>query len=185
MDRKEFLRSTCGLGLCACTGMLLAGKAGAKEKAAECPPPKDEWKLDFVQNRFSKFVDVIDQQVDPDTRDQMFGKFGEVCSNESVGQFKQYIGNIDGFLQYIRENWVESAEFDKARNEITITGKPSDKCFCPFVGNSKMSTNFCNCSTGWMKQTYGAILGKKVEAKATATVLRGDDRCSFKIQILG
>lgn len=188
MNRKEFLANTCKLGLCACAGMFLPGKVSAKGDTAvadTCPPNENEWRMEFVQNRFAKFVDVIDANLDQDSKTRMIEQFGRACGKEMVAdQLKQYIGDIDGFLEFIKSNWVEDAGYDKVKNEITVTGKPTKKCFCPFVDGSRMSRDFCNCSTGWAKEIFGTILDREVETEMTETVLRGADRCSHKIKIV-
>lgn len=188
MNRKEFLANTCKLGLCACAGMFLPGKVNAKDGKAvadKCPPNENEWKMEFVQNRFAKFVDVIDNSLDRDSKIRMIEQFGRTCGRQTVADhLKQYIGDIDGYLEFIKGNWVENAEYDKEKNEITITGKPTKECFCPFVDSSKMSKDYCNCSSGWAKEIFGTILGREVESEMTETVLRGADRCSHKIRIV-
>ena len=58
MNRKDFLRNSCKYGICACSGMFLinnSAKASASDDAGE-----NNWKLNFVQKRFAKFIEIID-----------------------------------------------------------------------------------------------------------------------------
>ena len=188
MDRKEFLRNTCKLGACACTGMLFMNRSSAATDTAataECPPDKDAWKLDFVQKRFAKLVDIVDSNVDEAAKVEIIEQLGRSCAQIGNEQTKKYAGDIDGFLKYVQTQWVEKAEYDKKKNEITVFDKPQQACFCPFVNGEIMSEDFCNCSKGWQKQTYETILGKKVDVEILSSILRGGDRCSFKIKVLG
>jgi predicted ArsR family transcriptional regulator len=167
---------------------MLAMRTGSAEEVSatkDCPPGENEWKLDFVKDRFSKFVDVIDKNVDVKTREKMISQFGRVCGQESFDQLKKYVGDIDGLLNHIQNNWAEKAEYDREKGEIRVVGKPTKECFCPFVATDQMSDKFCSCSAGWSKEVFQRVLGKKVETEMTSTVLRGDERCTSVIRVLG
>jgi hypothetical protein len=43
--------------------------------------------------------------------------------------------------------------------------------------------DFCNCTLGWQKEAYSAILGRPVEAELEESILRGGSRCVFRIRI--
>jgi hypothetical protein len=52
MDRKEFLKSACGLGVCACTMGLL----GLPEPLQAGEPPAEDQRLAFVRYQLAKMV---------------------------------------------------------------------------------------------------------------------------------
>ena len=187
MDRKEFLRSGCKLGLCACAGMLFMNRsvAGEETAATACPPDQDEWKIDFMQKRFARFIEIIDANTDKEAKDKLIEQLGRYCAQTNEEQTKKYTGDIDGFLADIKTKWVERVEYDKKKNEISIYDKPREECFCPLVKSDVMSKEFCNCSKGWQKQTYESILGKKVDVEILSSILRGGKQCSFKIKVMG
>ena len=187
MDRKEFLRNTCKLGLCACAGMLFSNKGYTAEKEANCKSLVDEtekgWKK-YYQDRYFRFVDVIDANVDDKLRNKMFEEFGRACSDASLSLYENFIGNLEGFLKHAEENWADKAVYNKEKNEIEITGKQAEECGCPFVNTEKMTPDYCQCSLGWRKHTFEKVTGKNVDVEMTSSVLRGGNRCSCKISIL-
>ncbi|MCE5177471.1 MAG: hypothetical protein ABFD23_06425 [Caldisericales bacterium] len=62
-------------------------------------------------------------------------------------------------------------------------------CHCPWVkeslanGKSPVPPVFCNCSAGFHKRMWEVILGKPVKCEVLESVLKGDDRCRFKIDL--
>jgi hypothetical protein len=183
MERKDFFKKACLYGICSCTGLSL--NAGSDAFAA-VNTTKDEpdWKIGFVQARFSKLIEILDSTVDSETKSKILENLGRACSSQSSENYKKFIGDVDGFLADLQKNWAQKASYDKSKNEITIIGKKTDNCFCPFVDIKKMSKDFCNCTLGWQKQTFETILGQKVSVRIDSTVLRGGESCNFTINVL-
>jgi hypothetical protein len=61
-------------------------------------------------------------------------------------------------------------------------------CHCPWVkeslkdGKSSVPPVFCNCSAGFHKRMWEVVLGHPVKCEVLESVLKGDDRCRFRIQ---
>jgi hypothetical protein len=183
MDRKDFFKKTCQLGMCSCAGLMFFSENNILASTSD-DEPKEDWRIGFMQKRFAQFIDIIDKNTDVETRDKIIEELGRFCSKENEAQFSEYIGNVDKFLEYTQSKWVEKAEFNKEQNVILVTDKKRDSCFCPLVKDKFMSKDFCNCSKGWQKQTFEMLLGKAVEVEILSSILRGSDRCSFKISIV-
>jgi hypothetical protein len=62
-------------------------------------------------------------------------------------------------------------------------------CHCPWVreslrsGRSDISPLFCNCSAGFHKRYWEVVLGQPLRAEVLETVLKGDERCRFAIDL--
>jgi hypothetical protein len=182
MDRKDFFKKSCQAGICTCAGFMLfpGNDMLASTKNEE---PKEDWRIGFVQKRFTRFFEIIGKNTDEATRAKMIEQLGMFCAKENEAQLAEYIGQIDKYLEFVQTRWVEKAEFDRVKNEIRVTDKKRESCFCPLVDSKVISKDFCNCSKGWQKQTYETILGKPVEVEILSSIIRGSDRCSFKISI--
>jgi hypothetical protein len=96
----------------------------------------------------------------------------------------KYRGNLDGFLDEARKQWVEKAEYDGAAGTIRIVDK-SKSCTCPLVKAGETPADFCECTLGLQEAAYSAILGKPVRASLEESILRGGNRCVFLIQVIG
>jgi hypothetical protein len=58
------------------------------------------------------------------------------------------------------------------------------ECVCPVVRAAKIEDPFfCNCTGGFAKAIYEALLGRPVEVEIRKSLLRGDDRCVLAVRV--
>lgn len=183
MERRDFFKKTCSYGICGCVGMSLVPFISAYSDTDENKTEETDWRIGFMQERFAKLVDILDNTLADNLRDELLEKLGRACSKAGEEHFIKFKGDINGFVKSISE-WNEKVEYNEEAKEIKVMGKKTGKCFCPFVDESKMTTDFCNCSLGWQKGTFEAILGQKVDVTIDSSVLRGGDSCDFTIKVV-
>jgi len=176
MDRKSFFQKACGLGMCSCVfpSLLHGNELSAKEGGT------GSWKEGFVQHRFSKLIDILDETLDEETKNGILENLGRECSKRS--QIEQYKYNLQGFFEHLKSSLGETATFDKERGVIRVETAERE-CFCPMFDSRNVSQSICQCSVGWQSQTYETILGQSVEAKCVESVIRGSTRCVFEIRL--
>jgi len=177
MERKEFFKKACGIGICSCVlpGFFKSNELSAKENN------RDSWKEGFVQHRFSKLVDILDDTLSEETKNKILENLGRECSKRS--QIDKYKNNLQGFFEHLENNFGEKVTFDKEKNIIRVETAERE-CFCPMFDSKKVSKSICQCSVGWQSQTYETILGKTVEAKCVESVIRGSKKCVFEIKLI-
>ena len=182
MKRNEFFKKTCMTGLCTCAGIAAFGSVDlfAQDDKVE---KKEDWRVGFMQRRFAKLIDNMGDKITPGQREELIEQMGRNCSAMNNDKWKGFNGSIENALADIEKDFAEKATYDKQTQTITIIGRPSTECFCPFAGGKNIAKEFCNCSIGWQKNTFETISGKKAEASIIASVLRGNDRCSFSIKL--
>jgi len=179
MERKEFLLKSCGL--CGCAGLALLTGQPVKAVSDDVKP---DWRIDFMQKRFAHLVDYMKANVDEHTRMKMIEEMGHFCASQNKDNYSKFIGNIEGLLKDFESNWMEKTEFDKENKTIRMQGKKQEACFCAFADKKNISSEFCNCSKGWMKETFSTVAGRPVDVTIDSSLLMGGDRCSFTIRIL-
>lgn len=186
MQRKDFLKS-CTMGVCSCFAFtaLMPDKIKAQEQTEEENPEVKKLKgqMEFVHKRFATLIGLLNTEMDSEKRVKMFEELGRTCSSEYKDNYMKFENNVQGFLDEINGKWVEDIRYDTENQTILITGMKSDDCFCPLAKKSVTPIEFCECSKGWQKGIFEAISGKKVQASIEESVLRGGERCSFKIQM--
>jgi len=184
MQRKDFLKS-CSMGVCSCFALttLMPEKSKAQEEEENAEIKKLQGQMEFVHKRFAKLVGLLNTEMDAEKRTQMFEELGRTCSAEYKDTYMKFENDVEGFLNEIKGKWVEGINYDKESQTILITGMKADDCFCPLAKKSVTPKEFCDCSKGWQKGVFESISGKKVEATVVESVLRGGERCSFKIQM--
>jgi predicted hydrocarbon binding protein len=138
-------------------------------------------RLDFTQRRVAKLIEMLESTLDEETLRDIIEGLGRYCSG-SIGFIQEHEGDVEGYLEQIRQRWGEEAEFDRERGVITVV-TPERECVCPLVDSLSTPASICDCSLGWQKQTYETILGRPVEVELKESVLRGSKRCVFEIHV--
>jgi hypothetical protein len=181
MNRKEFIKSFCVGGVCSCMAFpIFAANEDAKESNNKKIKELGQ-KIQFMQTRMAKLINILDGKMDDAGLNKVLEDLGTECSKEYESYYQGYKNNLEGFLQMVKKAWEMNVEHDKENKVIKILGKKTEKCFCPFVKESLMSPDFCNCSLGWQQHTYATLIGKPVKVKIIESILRGGKSCNFVI----
>ena len=182
MTRSDFMKC-CTAGMCSCGAVAFLPQQAAQAEPANPELESLKWRLDFVQKRFARLVEILDENVDEPVRKKIWENLGRDHAREYRGLTDKYKGNLEGFLDDIRGQWVEKADYDAAKGTIRIVDK-SPTCTCPLVRNHLTPRSFCDCTLGWQKEAYSAVTGRPVEVSLEESILRGGQKCVFRIQIL-
>jgi predicted hydrocarbon binding protein len=189
IDRKEFMK-TCAATFCT-AGMACAAHAvqlnASTQPAGVCEPDQlntAKGKLETGQLRFAKFVECMEKRFDESERKQLFNGFGHQCARTyRASLLDRYKGDIRGFLDEGLRNWMAEAHYDEDAGTIRIVDK-SPTCTCPLVKEGTTPASFCDCTLGWQEEAYATILGRPVRAELEESLLRGDKRCVFRINVI-
>jgi hypothetical protein len=180
MKRKDFLKTTCALGVCSCaTFGFLSGSAFGKSE--HIPLEENEKFLNFTKRRFSKLMEILNSYVNEDEKKKILESLGRECSKENKDFYSRFANSPDLYFEEVKKNWVEDVIFDKNKNVIRVIGKKTDNCYCPLVDKAITPKEFCNCSVGWAKQLYETVFGKAVNITIEESILMSGNRCSHKI----
>ena len=149
---------------------------------------------------------------DEDTRRDIMITVGDQFPRTRIQMLRdvyQRTGDLDGLLEIMRADrtlgdlsWYEvpiregnfihvtkdpysPEEYQKATDE---NEKRAAYCHCGRLREAirtgmTMSRTYCYCGAGWYKQLWEGILGQPVRVEVVKSVLQGDDRCSFTIQL--
>ena len=177
MDRKEFLKNACGLGVCGCALHFLgaSGALGAQEAGA--PDPK----LAFARYQVAKMVGFMAADAAREACVGIIEKTGRECARLSQlgAQFK---GNPAGYLAAIKKAWGTDSSWDKGNGVITVS-VPEGECGCPLVDSRRTPAFWCNCSVGYQKESFETVLGKPVRVTLKESKLAGSRRCVFEVTL--
>lgn len=177
MDRKQFLKKTCEIGVCGCALSFLTPQ---KSLLAEEVTPSDR-KLEFARYILAKMVGFMADGTEKSDWAGLLEKTGRECSKlyQNSPQFK---GKPDEYLIAIKKAWGTESLWDKEKGIITLTG-PETECGCPLVDKKLTPVFWCNCSVGFQKETFETIFGKPVQVILKESKLRGGKRCIVDVQL--
>jgi hypothetical protein len=182
MDRKEFLRSGCGLCGCAALVLITPAKAAAAEEKQTAEQLQE--RLNAMSPRVAWLIEEMDSALDEPTRTRILKAVGRRCARQSVGELiEKYRGNLDGLIAELEKSWGGSFKYDRDQGTLRWASRESATCPCPLVGTAAVKPALCNCSAGFVEELYGAVSGRKAEARIEGSILRGDGRCTFSVRL--
>lgn len=186
MDRKTFLKTVCGAGMCGCIAHMAVGSASAAPVATAVPAtstiadPPDQ-RLALVRHQMAKLATVMSAAPASAGCAGMLMETGRECARLS-GVLTQFKGNPEAYFAEAKKAWGTEFEWDRQKGVITVTGDEKP-CGCPLVDVKKTPAFFCNCSLGYQHAVFEAILGKPVRATLKASKLAGAKRCVTEILV--
>jgi hypothetical protein len=182
VKRDEFLKNACLCGACSCFGVSqLRGQILFAESSEMKGDEKQDWRIDFMQKRYRELISILNDSLDGETFIAILKELGKKCGDDFAVRFKN---DPEGFFAFIKSMWADTVEYDKEQGTITVNEKVTTTCNCPFIRGKEAPAILCNCSLGTQQRIYESLFGREVEVTLNKSVLRGDERCSFTIQLL-
>ena len=177
MNRKEFLKSACGLGVCGCTLSVFSAPLPSYAEDVAAP----DQRLTYVRYLLAKMVGVMATDATAPACVGIIEKTGRECAK--LGQLQvKFKGDPEGYFATIKKAWGTEASWDKEKGIITVA-VPEGECGCPMVDTKRTPAVWCNCSVGYQKEAFEAISGGPVQVALKESKLAGSQRCVFEIRL--
>jgi predicted hydrocarbon binding protein len=126
-------------------------------------------------------LDVLDREVDEETRVRILESCGRKCIGADVLKKAEAIAKKSKSTEEFLEG------LSKVLKHLHV-GKDGvfmvyEQCYCPLVKNyrGKLSSSFCNCSVGWVKELFEKALKKPVKVEKVGTIKQGNKQCKFRV----
>jgi hypothetical protein len=191
MDRKDFFKSACGLGICSCVGVgLLSNNSFASVKQDTIGTKKTPV-LPVEPRQIQNVLYHIDSTMDESIKKNVFEQLGyEHTTNDGFKNWiNGYKSNLKSFFDKVNSNndtYWEKIEYNPETSVIKITGKPVDRCACPYAQADNPPKSLCNyCCINFQKSMFEMLLGKSVKVQTDEAFLLGGKRCSTTIFVDG
>ncbi len=211
MNRKEFLTGVGKVCACSCVYALASGlnsvygqdspkkddvKPEAKPEGEPVKKARSQERIEFTEKWAVRFFNVLDTAVDEPTRKKLMMANGRACllawqKETNQPQRKEPV-TLEKFAAWVKEKGSKQYQVDGnviyfQYLEAAETGLPSkqDECLCPMVETKPagLSPTYCYCSLGYVKEMHEQMFQRPVEVELVSAVLRGDQRCKFKITV--
>jgi effector-binding domain-containing protein len=122
-----------------------------------------------------------------------YERLGDVDSLLDLMRADRTLGDRSWYEQPVREGNVVYVTKDPVlpeayENATDEREKRSYYCHCGLMrefirSGSTVSGTYCHCGAGWYHQLWEGILGQPVQIDVVASVLQGDDQCTFAIHL--
>jgi hypothetical protein len=203
MKRSEFCKSilTQGIG-CSCAIGLGTFALPDPVKKATIPVEKPnetscEKKMEFTQMWVKRFFEIVDQQLDTETRNKLMQSNGTACAKGGYGELTNdkpaTIEEIDQKIVAWQKNLGKENIYRKDNSVFfNYIGNPdglkiSDGyCLCPMIENKPetLSPTYCQCSVGYVKYMFQRLITfNPVQVELLESLRSGGKACRFKITL--
>jgi predicted hydrocarbon binding protein len=177
MDRKEFLKRACGLGVCGCAASLL-GLSTPLEAQTDGVQAQ---RLAFAQHQVAKMLGFMASDAPADTVARILERTGRECAK--LGPLAAaFRGKPEGYFAAAKRNWGTDFTWDKDKGVVTVT-IAEGPCGCPLVANGQTPAVWCNCSVGYQQEAFETVFGKPVQVALKESKLAGSKRCVFEVRL--
>ena len=174
MDRKHFLKASLCVG--AFCGVRPA--LGEEEKPAAPPVNPCEGAMGYARHWVKDLVDQADTQLTEAQRKALLEARGRSCARSGgARRAAPFKGKLD--------EWVADMGPDHAKRTGDVVTVTYPKCYCPLVSDFEepLSSSYCFCSAGWLKEVFETVSGRAVAVEILETVKRGAPRCRFEVKL--
>ncbi len=177
MDRKEFLKSACGLGVCGCALSFVGTPAltGAEEAAVP------DQRLAFARYQLAKLVGFMGTDAPAEVCAGILEKTGRECARLGQLQLK-FKGDPEGYFATARKAWGTEFTWDREKGVVTVAVAEGE-CGCPLVDAKRTPAVWCNCTVGYQKEAFETVFGRPVKATLKESKLSGSKRCVFEVTL--
>ena len=121
----------------------------------------------------------------PRVREFSIASAASALASSAAVLSKNIKGDLAGFLKSVEgpDGWAVKTEYDEKSGIIRVFDR-GPHCSCPLVREGLTAAAQCDCTLGWQRETYSAILGLPVDAAVEESILRGGKRCVFRMTVL-
>jgi predicted hydrocarbon binding protein len=177
VDRKRFLKTVCGLGVCGCVASLV----DPVEALSATPDQAADQRLAFARYQIAKMTGFMAGGAASPACAEILQKTGRECAR--LGQLPvKYKGDPEGYMAVARQAWGTEFSWDKEKGTVRVTVAEGE-CSCPMVDSKRTPAFFCNCSVGYQKEAFEAVFGKPVQVDLKESKLGGSKRCVFEVRM--
>ena len=204
MKRSQFCKNLLAPGIvCSCafglSGAILPGPDAKHDRVNPASPEETPCteKMDFTQKWVKRFFDILDQQVDEETRKKLMRANGTACAKGAYGELTNAepasLEDIDAKISQWQQG-LGKENIHREANTIFFNYVGSPKgvkisdgyCLCPMIENgpATLSPTYCQCSVGYVKFMFQKLITfKPVEVELLESLRSGGKACRFKVII--
>lgn len=199
LDRKELFASAGKVGVATCLCALGATRLLAEPNPETAPgaatAARAVKRMEFSDLWVRRFMSVLDRTLDEGTRTKVMVANGTACFREWIASQGQTVKPVPF------ETWAARVKGRPPDGSVRVEGNiifweytgsaetgaasPEGVCLCPMVESKPagLSRTFCQCSVGYVKESFEQRFARPVTVELLDSVLYGGKRCKFKITV--
>ncbi|MCK4449505.1 MAG: hypothetical protein KAX26_02825 [Anaerolineae bacterium] len=134
---------------------------------------KEQWLIDLLKE--------VEGQVDEERLANILENRGRACiSANYIKKAKDAAKDAKDTNEFLNKLGKTYRMLQREGDKVYVV---YPKCYCHKIKEFKgdIPSNYCYCSVGWVKEMFEQALGRSVEVKLEASVLRGDKACRLRV----
>ena len=141
--------------------------------------------VELLREWVNSLLSNAEELLNDTTKKRLLELCGRTCavhygSIEMAQSIAKSTAQIDERLDQVNQKIAWCGKWVREKDTITSV---CESCGCPLVrdGLVTLSPMFCNCSRGYVKAVFEAILGGPVIVELEQTIGRGDPICRYTV----
>lgn len=129
-------------------------------------------------------ISGLEEHVNEENRVKVLEQCGRQCQSQNLVKKARNIYKKSKSKQEFLENLAKVYKQLNLEGENIYIVYP--ECFCSFVNKipqGDLSSTWCNCSRGWVKELCEGATEKPVEVTLEKSIVKGDEECRFRIRL--
>lgn len=179
-DRRSFLLSACVGGLCARAGLpgRDVGLEGRPDAGSQDPP---DLPRGWIAALLPAMGDLDPEEARALLRECSAAHYQALGMEATIERFR---GDLPRFLDFLRGEWGWIVDHD-ADAGVVLVNENKSRCVCPLVAPEHGDDlgALCYCSEGFAERMFSAVTGAPARARVTESILRGGERCRYRIEL--
>ncbi len=178
--RRAFVRSACLMGFCACAAASTDTASDSGRTTNPEKPPAG------MPRKWIAALLPLMATIDPDEARRILKR----CSSSHYEDLEMDVtlhpfrGDVPAFIDFLRTEWNWVVDFDPATG-VALVNENKSECVCPLISRDHGADlgTLCACSEGFAERMFSAVAGRPVHAEVTESILRGGERCRYRIEL--
>lgn len=143
-----------------------------------------KWAQNFSMEWLGVLLNSIEKNCSEEKCSLLLDQCGACHYKSMEPMIEQYIGDLQGFIDFMTTQNGQIITYDKNNNTILVN-ENKDYCVCPItqcMNGKKVPPVLCNCSSSMTAKMISKIIGKEVKSRVVSSILRGDKSCVYEIK---
>ena len=172
--------------------------AGLERRTVEGARTPDWRRVGFAEEWARRLMNGMDETLDPETRKRLMQAHGRGCYVEAWGvraERPRPPFDMERLKEQIQKSgskdvWVEGEtiffQYGPTHANPYGISVGDGYCLCPLVESLKgrLSSTYCLCSTGYVKEGWERALGVPLDVEVVESVRMSAKRCLFRLRVL-
>lgn len=182
ISKRKFLKTSCLASMCFCGFGRLMGAENIQLNNSDGADTLTSMSKGWIKELLTNLdTNLNEEQLRLLVKSASIAHFNLLEMETKLIPFK---GKLNEYIAYIEKEWGWKCHFEDG-GKVLIADEAKPYCVCPLIDqeSNKHLPALCYCSEGFAERMFSVVCEHPVKARIISAVLRGDDRCMYRIEL--